>query len=233
MCSGVVGLWQTLPTVGRMSAMIFPSPGPRPGGRLSTIPATLLLLVLVAAATLLTTPSARAHDTLIEASPGQDAVVEEPPTQVALTFSAELLDLPTRIVVAAGDGAVVAEGAAVLDGQAARLPLPTGLPNGDYDVTWSVVSSDGHRTEDTYTFTLAAADNAAPAESAVESAAPAPRPSAQAPEAGPAPETNADRAQERGDDGWMPSWTTILLVQAGIMVFAVVAALGYKRWRTR
>ncbi|GAA3511040.1 hypothetical protein GCM10022262_39020 [Georgenia daeguensis] len=182
---------------------------------------------------LVTAPSARAHDTLVEASPGQDAVVEESPTEVALTFSAEILDLPTTIVVTAADGAVVAEGTPVVDGQTVRLPLPPNLPSGDYDVTWSVVSSDGHRTEDRYTFTLAAADDATPSQSATESTpTTAPQGSAQTPEASTTPDMNAGTGAQEDGASWMPSWTTILIVQAGIVVLAVAAALAYKRWRS-
>ncbi|RPF28015.1 copper resistance CopC family protein [Georgenia muralis] len=207
------------------------SPRTRPA---ATRAAQLFLLTLLGVAGLVTAPSARAHDTLIEASPCQDAVVEEPPTEVALTFSAEILDLPTTIVVTAAGGAVVAEGTPVVDGQAVRLALPPNLPNGDYDVTWSVVSSDGHRTEDRYTFTLAADNDATPSESATESTPKtAPQPSAQTSQANPTPDTDADTAaQDDAADDWMPSWTTILLVQAGIVVLAIAAALAYKRWRT-
>ena len=216
--------------VALMSATAHTLPTLRGAGP-AAVRATLVLLLLGFTA-LLTPAAARAHDTLIETSPGQDAVVEDAPTEVTLTFSAEVLDLPTTMVVTAADGDVVAEGTPAVDGQAVRLSLPSILPDGEYEVTWSVVSSDGHRTEDTYTFTLAADDDAAPPEPAAESAAtPTAQPSAHAPGASPAPDTDAD-AQARGEDGWMPSWTAILNVQAGIMLLAVAVALGYKRWRT-
>ncbi|WP_193312738.1 copper resistance CopC family protein [Georgenia subflava] len=221
-----------------MSATAFPrlvAARTRPAAaRAARLPLSTMLglLMLLGVAALVTAPSARAHDTLIEASPAQDAVVEAAPTAVALTFSAEILDLPTTIIVTAADGAVVAEGTPQLDGQAVRLALPPDLPNSDYDVTWSVVSSDGHRTEDSYTFTLAGADDAAPSQSATPSTpTAAPQPS-QAPEAGPAPDADAGTTAQEDGPAWMPSWTTILLVQAGIIVLAVAAALAYKRRRT-
>ncbi|WP_448070666.1 copper resistance protein CopC [Georgenia yuyongxinii] len=222
-----------------MSTTAFPrpvTPRTRPlADRAAWLPLVTMLglLILLGVAAMVTAPSARAHDTLIGASPAQDAVVEEAPTEVALTFSAEILDLPTTIIVAAADGAVVAGGAPVREGQVVRLALPPNLANSDYDVTWSVVSSDGHRTEDGYTFTLAAADDAAPSQSATQSApTTAPQPPAQAPEASPAPATDAGTTTHEGGTDWMPSWTTILLLQAGIIVLAVAAALAYKRWRT-
>lgn len=212
-----------------VSCMPATSPGClAPRTRLTmTRAAQSVLAMLVALVALVTAPSAQAHDTLIDASPGQGAAVEDVPTEVVLTFSAEILDLPTTIVVTASDGTTVAQGSPTVDGQAVRLALPPDLPNDDYEVTWSVVSSDGHRTENSYTFTLAAAANdttTAPQ----DAAAPGTRESAQTPETNPAPEVDTS-AQEDGS-GWKPSVSTILLVQAGILVFAVAAALAYKRW---
>lgn len=196
----------------------------------ATLAAGLVLLVLLGVMAVVTAPSARAHDTLIEASPGQDATVKEVPTEVALTFSAEILDLPTSIVVTAADGAVVAEGTPAVDGPTARLTLPPALPNGAYDVTWSVVSSDGHRTDDSYTFTLAAADNQPPPTEPAAETAPStttPESSTEPPAASPAAADTPGGGQDRTEV--TPSWATMLFVPVGIMALVVVGVLVYKR----
>ncbi|WP_447924973.1 copper resistance protein CopC [Georgenia muralis] len=213
----------------------LPSTAAPRAGSAAAITARFVLVALLGVAALLTAPSAVAHDSLVEASPGQDAVVDAPPTEVALTFSAEVLDLPTTIVVSAPDGAVVAQGTPTIDAETVRLPLPQALPDGDYEVTWSIVSSDGHRTEESYTFTLAADGETRPPESATNSTsspAATAAPSTETPE--PAGVEDADPAtQAPAAAGWMPSGTSILLIQAGIVVFAVAAALAYKRWFRR
>ncbi|WP_454778342.1 hypothetical protein [Georgenia muralis] len=45
----------------------------------------------------------------------------------------------------------------------------------------------------------------------------------------PGPSTSA---QDEASTDWMPPWTTILGVQAAILVLAVAAALAYRRWRS-
>ena len=175
-------------------------------------------------------PSAAAHDTLTSASPVQDAVVEDAPTEVVLTFSAEVLDLPTSMIVTGPNGEVVAEGTPTIDGRSVALDLPSSLPDGTYDVTWSVVSSDGHRTEDGYTFALAAGGPVSDPGPTSESTQQSQTPTAESMEEGPAASPESDYDSSGRPAPGLPTWRTIIIVQVGIVAFAVAVALVYRRW---
>src|SRR5690606_12939415 len=86
-------------------------------------------------------PPAAAHDRLVSADPEDGATLDEPPGVITLTFSAELLAAGAQVGVGTPDGDVAAE--VVVDGEVVTATLPDGLPAGDYDVRWRVVSSDG------------------------------------------------------------------------------------------
>lgn len=173
------------------------------------------VLAFVTASTLLLAAPAAAHDTLVEAHPGVDEVLTEPPAEVVLQFSGELLDLSQAVVVKDAAGTTVAEGAATIDGTWARFPLPE-LPAGAYTLTWSVVSSDGHRIQGEHAFTVEAATEPAP--SAPPADEPAPAPSAEP--------TNAST-----DDGGVPAWAVVVVALGGLATIAALVVLGVRRTR--
>lgn len=119
------------------------------------------LAALVAAAGLLAAPvlatPALAHDSLINVTPAPDSQVDSAPSEVVLTFSAEVLPTGTAARVADGDGNPVDAGDPELDGATVTIPLPDGLPDSAYSVTWRVVSSDGHPISGITNFTVGAA----------------------------------------------------------------------------
>ncbi|MDO8120454.1 copper resistance protein CopC [Isoptericola sp. b490] len=97
---------------------------------------------------------ARAHDQLVGTDPADGAVVDAVPSQVALTFSEDVLDISTTVVVAGPDGRVPTT--PTVDGGTVTAPLPDGLPDGPYTVTWRVVSADGHPVQGSFAFTVGA-----------------------------------------------------------------------------
>ena len=213
--------------------MSAPQPSPRAPVTSSARLAALhvVVLALLGLGALMTAPGAAAHDSLISANPGQDDVVQDVPAEVILTFSAEILDLPTSMVVTGPDGDVVVEGAPTIDGQSVILDLPASLENGTYEVMWSVVSSDGHRAEDRYAFTVTAAGPSGgmePTAGGAASETSVPEPPGDSGTSAP-PEVESSARPAPG----MPTWGTILIVQAGILGFAVAAALAYRRWYQR
>lgn len=111
-------------------------------------PALLALSVALAPAVAL------AHAMLEHAEPAVGARLAAPPTQLVLHFSEALEPAFSRVAVADGAGVSVTAGPASPapdDGRVLRVPLKA-LAQGDYTVTWSVVSTDTHRTEGRFAF---------------------------------------------------------------------------------
>ncbi|WP_425714717.1 copper resistance CopC family protein [Georgenia sp. Z1344] len=184
--------------------------------------------------------SAAAHDTIIDAEPGEDAVLDAAPTEIVLTYSAEVLDLPAAILVTDSDGEVVVEGEPTVQGRSVVLDLPPALENGTYEVLWSVVSSDGHRTEDGYSFTVASSGpdadpqvtvpDDAPSEASTADATVGPTtPATEAsPDAGADADADADAAETTTpSSGWPVA--VMILIPIAILVVAVIAVFIYRR----
>lgn len=98
-----------------------------------------------------------AHAQLRQADPPVGAVVHSPPAQVELTFS-EAVE-PRFSTVAVTDAAglqIDKRDLHVAPGDAKRLAISLGaLPPGVYTVVWHATSVDTHKTEGTFTFTVA------------------------------------------------------------------------------
>ncbi|MDA8108425.1 MAG: copper resistance protein CopC [Betaproteobacteria bacterium] len=87
-------------------------------------------------------------------SPGAGVVLTSSPEAVKIWFDGDLEPIFSTITVQDGGGHVVAKGA-VAAGQSDPTLLQAPLPKlgpGSYQVRWSVVARDGHRTEGRYTF---------------------------------------------------------------------------------
>lgn len=117
------------------------------------------LAALLMSTLLLGTGSAAfAHDTLTDSSPAEGETLTEPPTQVELTFSAEVLEMGAAAVVTDADGATWEDGEPVVDGTGVTVPLKEGMTNGSYEISWRVTSSDGHPISGVIPFTLDGAE---------------------------------------------------------------------------
>lgn len=114
----------------------------------------VLAVVAALVLALTTAPAALAHDVLLESSPADGARLASSPREITLTFSADLLATGAAMVVSDDAGATVAEAPAEVDGRVAAVSLEEELPAAGYTVTWSVVSSDGHRIDGDLTFTV-------------------------------------------------------------------------------
>lgn len=191
-------------------------------------------LALAAALTVGTAGAAAAHDELVSTDPAAGSTLATAPTAVSLTFSGELLDL-SATVVAEGPQGAVAVGEAVVDGTTVQASMPDGLADGEYLVTWRVVSGDGHPIQGTLAFTLATGSTSAPG-AATASAEPAdPTPSAPpapstAPAAAPTSTPSAtppDASAPAPAPGGSP-WPWVLV---GVAAAGAVAALVTRRRR--
>jgi methionine-rich copper-binding protein CopC len=127
----------------------------------------LLAALAVAGALVLGAPTAAsAHDSLVSSTPEADSTVSEV-DGIGLTFSNTLLELGenqrSTAIQVRHDGRYFETGCPTLSGQTASAPASLGEA-GVYEVLWQVVSSDGHPTSGTYTFTYEPADGAAAAQ---------------------------------------------------------------------
>lgn len=120
--------------------------------------ATIASLVLAAAVliTISMPTAASAHDGIVSSTPEAESTVNEVLESVSMTFSNELMDLGTdasgfAIQVVGPDARFYNLGCVSLDGAIATTDVALGVP-GIYQVIWQVVSSDGHRTSDTFSF---------------------------------------------------------------------------------
>jgi copper resistance protein C len=152
-----------------------------------------------------------AHNSLVEAVPAKDAVLQTAPPRVALKFLATLRAGGATMTVTGPDGAT-AIGAATIDGKTISAPF-TGVAGGVYQVTYDVVSTDGHPVKGSYTFTLRVAEpSSSPAASTTVLSATSPSPAAQ-------------RGESTSNVGW--------LVAAGLAAAAAAGGLFALRRRAR
>ncbi len=98
--------------------------------------------------------NAFAHSNLVSSTPAKDAVLTEFPSEVSLTFNESLLEIgaenPNKVEVVNSMGDVLS-GASKLSGPVISVPVQiTG--NDEYQVSYRVVSADGHVIEGSYKF---------------------------------------------------------------------------------
>jgi methionine-rich copper-binding protein CopC len=112
-----------------------------------------LALAATCCATL--TGHAWAHAFLRSAVPGVGSTVQTAPAQVAITFTEAVEPAFSTIVVTDASGSRVDSGGVHPGGPATlAIGLKT-LPPGRYTVTWHATSVDTHKTQGTYSFTVA------------------------------------------------------------------------------
>ncbi len=99
---------------------------------------------------------ASAHDELLSSTPGADERLPSAPDEITLTFSADVLDVGSEVVVADGDGTDWAATDPVVASGTVVVPLREGMPDAGYEVRWRVVSSDGHPISGLIPFTVGA-----------------------------------------------------------------------------
>ncbi len=119
----------------------------------------LFSLALVIVFSLGFSPAAFSHAGVVSTTPTQDQELTAMPTQLEVTFSEELLTL--------GDKQVNTISLTLLDGPAVELSniqvvgatisaqVPEGeYESGTYEVFYTIVSADGHKVSDSYSFSL-------------------------------------------------------------------------------
>ena len=153
---------------------------------------------------------AAAHDQLIASNIEDGAVLTEAPTQIELEYSAEIMEATPLLVLQDDAGATIHEATPEVDGRFVRAPFPE-LPDGAYQLNWSVVSSDGHRIEGTIAFEL---------EVSTEPTTPEPATEETTSEPTAAPEPGEGSTLQRAIVG-----------VAGIAAVGAIAVLLVRRWK--
>ena len=97
-----------------------------------------------------------AHSSLVSAIPAKNAVLTEFPSEVSLTFNESLLEIgnenPNKVEVVNSMGDLLS-GVAKVSGPVISVPVQiTG--NDEYQVSYRVVSADGHVIEGSYKFNV-------------------------------------------------------------------------------
>ena len=116
------------------------------------------ILVLVAAI-LLVPVNANAHAGLVTSNPAANTEVTVMPTEIALTFTEDLMVIGEKNVNTISlnlmDGAAVPLTDIKVDGAILSATVPAGeYDSGVYEIFYSIVSADGHKLSDSYSFSL-------------------------------------------------------------------------------
>lgn len=113
-----------------------------------------LTAALVVAALLATVPAAFAHTAPVSMTPAADSTVSAP-ANVTIKFSGALEPKFSMITVTNASGHVVNKEASTVgsDSKVMTVALPP-LPPGVYSVHWVGVSTDSHRSQGDYKFTV-------------------------------------------------------------------------------
>lgn len=115
------------------------------------------LLLIAATASMALAGQAFAHAHLKSSVPAADSSVKQAPSELDLSFSEGLNLKFSGVTVTGPDKKAVKTGSATLmDGDATLMvPVSDKLAPGKYTVQWHALSTDGHKTNGSYSFTVA------------------------------------------------------------------------------
>lgn|SRR5690625_483107 len=172
---------------------------------------------LVLGTVLGTATAVHAHDQLVASDPAHDEQLDTAPDTIRLSYSGEVLDLGTAVVLADQDQAQWPTGEPQLAGRDVEVAVLDELPDGRYEVRWRVVSSDGHPISGVVPFVVG--DPPPPAADRAPDAADT------------AADTAAGAAQPADADGG--GWSRTALVGAAGAGAALLLLLIVTRWLPR
>ncbi|HEX3209989.1 MAG TPA: FixH family protein [Geminicoccaceae bacterium] len=114
-----------------------------------------IVVLLAALLTGMLPTAARAHAVLLETSPAADAVVARAPAAVLLRFNEPVRPIVVQLLRAEDEAALSLPPVEATDTRL-RLPLPQGLPDGSYVLSYRVTSADGHPVAGSFVFSVGA-----------------------------------------------------------------------------
>ena len=112
------------------------------------------MIVLLGA--LATSSTASAHAELLSSFPGNQELLVESPTEIALQFteSVDPIEPGIRLVDADGDDVEIGAVSQAAGTERMRAAVPSTLDDGTYVVAWQAVSADSHRVRGSFTFSV-------------------------------------------------------------------------------
>jgi copper resistance protein C len=118
----------------------------------------IIFIAMFAVAALALPRAASAHAFLDHADPKVGSVVSQSPSEIKIWFTQELEPDFSIIKVLDSQGHEVDKNDCHQDSQDKKLLIVSvpKLPDGEYSVSWSVVSVDTHHTEGNFKFTVKA-----------------------------------------------------------------------------
>lgn len=171
--------------------------------------AAVVALAILAVFTSVT--AASAHDELVSSNPEAGATLKQAPEEITLEFSGELQTMSgvnSTVVELSNDGKAV-EAKAEIKGKTVTVTPAKSLENGEYELEYRIVSSDGHPVDSKLDFTVNT--SAKPTPSMIS----APSESAQAAKPSEAQQENDNPLQAAGSNVSPVIWVVIGVVILG------------------
>ncbi len=118
----------------------------------------LIPITFLATLFFLPAPWAQAHAELVSSNPVAGSHLDALPTQVEVTFDANLLAIggsnTNVLMVKDGQGRQIDAGNSQVSGATLSVGINSATTTGPIQVSWRVVSGDGHPEEGSYLFTV-------------------------------------------------------------------------------
>jgi len=202
--------------------------------RTRRLAAAVAATALAGVALLLGAAPAAAHNTLTGSTPADDSTVTDPVTEVVLEFDQAVQTEFAQVAVLGADQTPYRSGEPAVVGRTVTQAVKP-LPEGRYDVSYRVISADGHPVSGTISFT--ATGQAAPPPVETPTAEPTTTPAVAEPtpaDADTAPATaEADPTGEAVAVGENTGLPTAALVGGALAAAAGVAAVAFLVVRRR
>jgi copper transport protein len=115
-----------------------------------------LALMLAGLLTAILPAAARAHAVLLETIPAADALLARAPKAILLRFNEPVRPIAVQLLRAEDEAALDLPPVEATDTRL-TLPLPQGLPDGSYVMSYRVTSADGHPVAGSFVFSVGAA----------------------------------------------------------------------------
>jgi methionine-rich copper-binding protein CopC len=131
----------------------------------------LLLVLIMVSSVVLFPANANAHARLVSTNPADGAVLTTMPDSVTFTFNENILEGSTAIAFVDELGVVIDSSPGTLLGPSITATWPQQASQGSIQVSYRVVSADGHPVMGSITVTLAGTSSSKP-----DTATPAPQP---------------------------------------------------------
>lgn len=114
----------------------------------------VLAALCLLAFTLFPASMSAAHSQLMESLPADDSVVDEPPSSVTFVFNENLIEANNTIAIVDATGNVVHTERVSPDDNEVSIAWPDSLSEGVWQVSYRVVSADGHPVQGAIVFTV-------------------------------------------------------------------------------